>query len=206
MEVLMAAVHSGWALDALVGRFEEHLRRVRGASQQTLPGYVRYVRQFLRAVLGDGPIDVGRIVAPDVIEFIRATTARYRPSTVKLVATSLRSFFRFLRLEGLCDSRLEEAVPTAAHWRLSTIPRHLSEEQLRRLLASLDGATARRCRDRAIVLCLSLLGLRASACAGACAGRRWAALGSLASTTCATPSPCDPFFDGRTRASTSIAR
>jgi site-specific recombinase XerD len=65
-----------------------------------------------------------------------------------------------LRVEGLCDERLELAVPRVAHWRLSTLPRYLSDAQLARLLASLDASTACGRRDRAIVLCLASLGLR----------------------------------------------
>jgi len=155
-------VQREWACSAFVEMFTQHLCRVRGAREQTLPGCARYVRQFLRSVFGDAAVDVSKIVAPDVISFVRAATGRYRTSTVKLAATSLRSFFQFLRVEGPCDARLEAAVPRVAHRRLSTLPRHLSEDQLRLLVASLDGATARRCRDRAILLCLCALGLRAS--------------------------------------------
>jgi integrase/recombinase XerD len=76
------------------------------------------------------------------------------------VRTALRSFFRFLRFEGFCDERLEAAIPTVAHWRLSTLPRHLSDQQLEQVLASLGASTPCGHRDRAIVLCLSTLGLR----------------------------------------------
>lgn len=151
-----------WTLDALLGAFEQHLRRTCGASDCTIPGYCRYVRQFLRAVFADDQIVLTRLRPPDVIEFISVATTHYRPRTVKLAATALRSFLRFLRLQGICQARLDEAVPTAASWRLSTLPRYLREDQLQALLASLDGSTPRARRDRAMVLCLSALGLRAS--------------------------------------------
>jgi site-specific recombinase XerD len=101
-----------------------------------------------------------------VIAFISARAARYRPRTVKETATSLRWFFRFLRLEGLSDSRLDEVVPTVAGWRLSTIPRGLEERDLDRLLASLDDSTAYALRDRAMIVVLACLGLRAGELAG----------------------------------------
>jgi site-specific recombinase XerD len=72
----------------------------------------------------------------------------------------LRSFFRFLRAEGLGDDRLEIAIPAVPRWRLSTLPRCLSDEQLEQLLAAFGAATPCALRDRAIVLCLSTLGLR----------------------------------------------
>jgi site-specific recombinase XerD len=80
---------------------------------------------------------------------------------VKETATSLRWFFRFLRLEGLSDGRLDEVVPTVAGWRLATIPRGLKERDLDRLLTSLDGGTACARRDRAMIVLLASLGLRA---------------------------------------------
>jgi len=79
---------------------------------------------------------------------------------MKAVGTALRSFFRFLRVEGLCEERLEAAIPRVAHWRLSGLPRCLSDEQLERVLASLEASGPCGHRDRAIVVCLASLGLR----------------------------------------------
>jgi integrase/recombinase XerD len=95
-----------------------------------------------------------------VVGFVVAMQSRFSPCAMKAVRTALRSFFRFLRFEGLCDERLELAVPRVAHWRLSTLPRYLSDGQLTQLLTSLDHSTRCGRRDRAIVLCLSSLGLR----------------------------------------------
>lgn len=157
----MATVQGERTLVTLLGAFEEHLRRVHGATEGTIRGYSQNVRQFLLSVCGSGPIDVARIGATDVAGFVLAATARCRPSTIQGISTALRSLFRFLRLEGLCDSAIEAAIPAAPRWRLATLPRYLTEEQLRHLLASLDAATPVRCRNRAIVLCLAELGLRA---------------------------------------------
>lgn len=87
---------------------------------------------------------------------------------MKTVCSALRSFFRYLRVEGFCDERLEAAVPSVAHWRLSTLPRWLSDEQLKRVLASLDAPNRCGERDRAIVLCLTKLGLRPGEVAKVC--------------------------------------
>lgn len=154
-------VHCPWTLDALVAAYERHQRRTRGPHPITLRTYTYYVRLFLRAVLDEDPIDVRKLRASDAIEFLSATTSVYHTRTVKLIATSLRSFFAFLRFEGVGDAGLQAAVPTVAGWRLATLPRSLGEEEHRRLLASLDASTPCRRRDRAILMCLSGLGLRA---------------------------------------------
>ncbi|MDR3374261.1 MAG: tyrosine-type recombinase/integrase [Ancalomicrobiaceae bacterium] len=64
-------------------------------------------------------------------------------------------------IEGRCQAGLDSVVPAYAHWRLADMPRYLTAEQVNRLIAACDGeATASR-RDRAIVLLLARLGLRA---------------------------------------------
>lgn len=149
-----------WTLDALVDSYREHQRRTRGLREGTLDGYERLVRMFVRAALGEDPIEPSRLGSGDVIGFVAAMRGRFSPRSMKAVRTALRSFLRFLRFEGLCDERLEMAIPRVAHWRLSTLPRYLSDAQLALLLASLDASTRCGRRDRAIVLCLASLGLR----------------------------------------------
>jgi len=149
-----------WTLDVLVEAYKQHQRRTRGLREGTLDGYERLVRRFVRATLGEDPIDPSRLRSGDVVGFVAAMQARFSPCSMKAVRTALRSFFRFLRFEGLCDGQLELAVPRVAHWRLSTLPRYLNDAELALVLRSLHASTPCGRRDRAIVLCLASLGLR----------------------------------------------
>ncbi len=160
------AHHDSWTLDALIGAYKQHQRRTRGLRERTLHGYERLVRPFVRATVGDDPFDLTCVSPSDVIEFVASLRGRFSPASMKLVRAALRSFFRFLRAEGLCDERLEAAIPAVAHWRLSTLPRYLSDEQLDQVLSSFDVSKPFGTRDRAIVLCLSTLGLRPGEVAG----------------------------------------
>jgi len=81
-------------------------------------------------------------------------------TTQKLI-TAMRAFLRYLSFCGAVESALDLAVPAIAHWRLAAFPRCLSTEELNRLIAACNGSTRSRRRDRAIVLLLSRLGLRA---------------------------------------------
>jgi integrase/recombinase XerD len=92
--------------------------------------------------------------------FVTSMGGRFSAHSMKTVRTALRSLLSFLRMEGLCDQRLEAAIPAVARWRLATLPRCLSDEQLKQVLGSLSVCTACALRDRAIVWCLSTLGLR----------------------------------------------
>ena len=101
--------------------------------------------------------------------FTRATwpalSARSRAVTShgrwKLAASSLRSFFRFLRAAGLREDRLADAVPMIPH-RPAGLVRHLDPGRFAELTASLASSSPRGLRDMAIILFLARLGLRAS--------------------------------------------
>ena len=127
----------------------------------TRRNYVRFVGAFLETAFRDGRVEVPVICAGDVVDFVSAMTSRYQPKTVELVATSLRSFFRFLRAAGLRADRLEDTVPMVPHRRTGLV-RHLDSECFDRLIASLDSSSPRGLRDRAIILCVARLGLRSS--------------------------------------------
>jgi integrase/recombinase XerD len=147
--------------EAALAAFDEHLRRNRGLCTGTRVNYCRFVGSFLGATFPDDQVDIAKIAAGQVIEFIARAAGRYQPKTVELVATSLRSFFRFARAEGLRADRLEDAVPMVPH-RRNGLVRHLDHETLERLVTSLEPSSARDLRDRAIILCCCRLGLRAS--------------------------------------------
>lgn len=150
------------ALDDLIEAYKHHQRRTRGLRERTLRGYESHARRLMRAALGDDdPIDPARLTAADVVAFVAAMTGRFSPRSMKTVRTAVRSFLRFLRVEGFCDERLEACLPAVAAWRLAALPMRLSDEQLEQVLASLEGNRS-RCglRDRAIVVCLATLGLR----------------------------------------------
>lgn len=155
-------VHDLWTIDSVLAAFDEHLRRARGTCPEVRRTYTRFARAFLDSVPEEHLQELAGISAQDVIRFVSATTAQYRPSTVKLVASSLRSFFRFLRVGGWRQDRLEDAVPMVPHRRHASLPRHLREREFACLMASLDTASPRALRDKAILLCLARLGLRAS--------------------------------------------
>ena len=97
----------------------------------------------LQTVFPDGPVEVGQICVRDVVDFVGAATRRYQPRTVELAATSLRSFFRFLRAAGLRADRLEDAVPMVPHRRTGLV-RHLDPGRFEQLIASLDSSLASR--------------------------------------------------------------
>ncbi len=97
----------------------------------------------------------------DVFTCFLARASTSGRGTMEKMTTNLRAFLRFLAVAGRCPAGLDNAVPAYAHWQLAYMPRYLSAEQVSRLIAACDGDTNARRRDRAIVLLLARLGLRA---------------------------------------------
>jgi site-specific recombinase XerD len=118
------------------------------------------IRTFLASKLaGSGfPQSLKALMIRD---FVIAQTRNRSPEYVRLLATALRSFCRFLFLSGRMPVDLSSSVPRVCKYRQSTPPAFLAPEEVTRALTALDRATPRGRRDYAILLLLARLGLRA---------------------------------------------
>lgn len=94
-------------------------------------------------------------------DVILAETKRASLAYVKTMTMALRGYLRFLGARGLCRAGLEHAVPTIPQWRLSALPSYISVAEVERLIATCDLTTPTGTRDRAVLLLLARLGLRA---------------------------------------------
>jgi len=148
-------------LSSLYNRYETYLCRVRGLSPVTPRGYWCVLRRFLVECFGVGPIRVGELTADDVSSFLLAHARSSTPGQAKYIVTALRSFFRFLFQEGETDTDLAAAVPTIRSWRLSGVPKYIEPEDVQRVIDGCDQARRAGSRDRALLLLLARLGLRA---------------------------------------------
>jgi site-specific recombinase XerD len=88
------------------------------------------------------------------------------PVRAKLMATALRSFFRYLRHRGAIATDLAGCVPTVPNWSLSTLPRFLPAATVERILERCDRKTSVGRRNHAILLLLARLGVRAGEVVG----------------------------------------
>lgn len=141
----------------LIAAFWQWMQEQRGACASTVANYDVHVRQLLTR-LGDEP---GRWDARGLREFVLDGSRTCGWAAAKKRTTALRMCLRFLIAEGRCASTLSGAVPVIAHRRLSALPRYLSADDVERVIASCDRASALGRRDRAILLLLARLGLRA---------------------------------------------
>ena len=143
------------------GEYAAYLRGERGLAEATIAVYLRLVHPFVLERFDDGPRRVASLDAAGAIRFVLRHCRVVSPCYAKLRVTALRSFLRFVYLRGATKVDLGAALPTIPNWRLATLPRFIPARQVRRLIRSCDRRTPGGRRDRAILLLLARLGLRA---------------------------------------------
>jgi len=144
----------------ILGAFRAWMRSQRGVTDSTLDTYQTTLVDLLKA-LGEDPKAFSALA---VRAFVLERARPHSRGRAKIIATSTRAFLRFLVATGRCPAGRDCAVPRFANWQLAAVPRFLAADEIERAIAVCQGET--RLRDRAIVLLLARLGLRASEVAG----------------------------------------
>ena len=140
--------------------YEQYLCEARALVRATIANYVPFIRDFLKDCFGDGRVRLSRLCADNVVRFVQRQAPRLHLKRAKLMTTALRSFLHYVRYRGEVTLDLAAAVPVVANWSMTSIPRAISADHVRQLLASIDRRTAVGRRDYAILLLLARLGLR----------------------------------------------
>ena len=139
----------------ILGEFLKWARQHRGIAETTLELRQRSIIDLLHT-LGDDP---SAYTASALRGFMLDRAKRHKVGRMKNYAVAIRGFLRFLVATERCPVGREYALPTIANWQLASVPRYLVEEDVERAIAACGGED--RLRDRAVVLLLARLGLRA---------------------------------------------
>ena len=145
---------------ALKRDYEAYLRRQRGLSERTIFHAWRFADRFLLFRFGEAIGDLSQITSADIVDFLHHLTKRTPPFRDKTPSTHLRNFFRYLFKAGQTATNLSMAIPSVAQRYGARLPRHLTPEQVERLIGAVRTATPRGKRNYAMVLLLARLGLR----------------------------------------------
>jgi integrase/recombinase XerD len=139
-----------------LGEFRSWMHKHRGLTETTLDVYQGILLGLLED-LGE----VARAYSPEALRSFVLNRARphgiYR---AKSIVVAVRSFVRFLGATGRCPPGMEHAIPGFASWQLSSVPRFLVAEDVERVIGSCTDYVF-GLRDRAVLLLLARLGLRA---------------------------------------------
>lgn len=144
----------------VVESYDLYLLLEKGHSQNTRDGYRADVQKFMAWLAGEGtPL---RDVTPDTLrEFIGDMhDTGISPTTQARIASGLRSFFRYLHLEGYLDTdpaALLESPKLGVH-----LPEVLTVAEIDAMIAAIDPNKDEAQRDRAMMETLYGCGLRVS--------------------------------------------
>jgi integrase/recombinase XerD len=145
----------------LFAEFRDWMQTHRGTRDITLTNYRMPVTTLLRTLGYPGSYS-----APALRAYFLQQVNPLHPEKSKNLATALRMFLRFLVARGECAPELVFAIPTVARWRLSTLPKYIQPNEVETLIDSCDSSTSLGARDRAILLLIARMGLRAGDVSG----------------------------------------
>ena len=137
-----------------------HLTVERRLAANSIASYARdlvLLREFAAAC--STPLE--RLTRQRLEEFVRQLMSEGRsPRSVARAIACYRGFYRFMLIEGHVEVSPADDLRAPRAWK--SLPRHLSLDEVDRLLAQPDVTTTRGLRDRALIELLYATGLRVS--------------------------------------------
>jgi integrase/recombinase XerD len=141
--------------------FIRYLNDERRLVDSTVNAYVSVARQLLVDSCGSSRSRLRKLDATGVTDFVLRHARDGGPGLAQNMTTALRSFLRFLYMRGEIRSDLASCVPTVPSWRLTRLPIALKPQEVTQLIRTCDRRSPAGRRDRAVLMLLSRLGLRA---------------------------------------------
>lgn len=146
--------------------FFAYLRGERGLREETVVQYAHHLCQLEAYLDGIGLEDI-RSLSPVVVSgFFTDRSRGLHRTRVRDRCGIVRVFLRYLHRQGLLARDLSGTVEAPPVYRLATIPRSITWDEVRRMLDTVDPRTVVGRRDYAMLLLLVTYGLRAREVAG----------------------------------------
>jgi len=150
-----------------IDRFARHLAVERNLSPHTCAAYVRDLNAFREFLAGQGGADAAALQRLDHLllrRYLAELHKHHQRSSLARKLSTLRTFFRYLRREGLLAANPAEGLATPK--RNSYLPKTLSVDEAAALMERGHGTSTLALRDRAILELLYSSGLRVSELTG----------------------------------------
>lgn len=142
----------------LLAEFRVWCLEHRGLQETTLDLYETCLRDLMKE-LGSDPC---QYTAKSIRQFVLNRAEPHSVCRAQAITVAVRSFLRFLGVTGRCSPNLVESVPKYRSYGLQGLPRHLEPDEMEKVVQSCKAKDENGLRDRAVILLLARLGLRAS--------------------------------------------
>ena len=141
--------------------FFEHLDQERGLREESIRHYIHHLRP-LETYLSSIQLDHLAALSPVVLSgFLTWRCPPLAKTSRRDACGVLRVFLRYLFREGITEKDLSIGIEGPQHYRLARVPRSISWQDVKKVLAVIDRRSAVGKRDFAILLLLVTYGLRA---------------------------------------------
>ncbi len=159
IERAAAAPNMPTFLEQTLARFERYLAEERGLAPTTVQNYLNQTRPFLHWRTGRSGEDFSSLCVSEVTGFLLIRGTVESAGSIRVAVTALRALLKWLYLAGTIDESLAEGIGPVSYSAFGALPKAIPPAQLRDL-AEQAAVSVSPCRDRALVLVLSRLGLR----------------------------------------------
>ncbi len=141
--------------------FYEYLAAERGVRPATVGAYQHHLARFESYLARIGVVRLSELSPPILTAFVAERAASgLGKATIRDGCGVLRVFLRFAYREGAIASDLSGVMDRPQFYRLSSIPRSITWEEVGRVLAGVDRRTRAGKRDWTILLLLVTYGLK----------------------------------------------
>ncbi|MHB8836087.1 MAG: site-specific tyrosine recombinase XerD [Candidatus Methylomirabilia bacterium] len=157
----MKSVAAPYARDPLIADFLDYLRVERRLAANSVQAYDRDLKRYAGFVSARGGAALAGVDVALLREYLEWLAGRGLAASSRARGlAAVRSFYRFLLLEGRIEQDPTEYLEAPRGWK--KLPRHLSGEEVERLLAHPDRGTRTGLRDALLFALLYDCGLRVS--------------------------------------------
>ncbi|NOT54378.1 MAG: tyrosine-type recombinase/integrase [Deltaproteobacteria bacterium] len=156
-----SAPHPVSSVESWLLHFAHHLEHVTGCAPTTRHNYVRNAGRLFHEVFADGEVVWAELTASVLTQFVRREAAKFQPSACGQPVTATRALIRYLTFQGVVSESLLGAIPAVLTRRHATIPRAIPAADVERVLSACREDASYGLREKAILLLLARLGLRA---------------------------------------------
>ena len=138
----------------------DHLECERHLAETTIKEHRKHITPLLEE-LGAAPVKaLHKLSLEQVLVFFTNTARDQVLSSRRNLRGALRSFLRFCHQKGYLERDLGEMIPQIRRYRLSDVPRGVSDEDARKTLQGIDRTTPVGRRDFALIQLLHTYGVR----------------------------------------------
>ncbi len=147
------------SFQGLLDGYVKWMRDERGFSPSTVGQWQARTKQFLQWCV-ETDRRLAELRPSDIDAYFIQNASRWGRISMKVVTGALRIFLRYAATQGLCDSRLATALRTPRVYTQESLPSALRWSDVQRILATTETDKPADIRNRAILMLLSIYGMR----------------------------------------------